>query len=84
VLKVFLLRLGVGGGRIFLKGKWVFSIKDFFLSGVGCFLHDGRNARTGSGVGGGIKKFSAVKISVQGSGTCNSDGICSAVKFFCV
>jgi hypothetical protein len=46
LLKVFLLRLGVGGGRIFLKGKWVFSIKDFFLSGVGW-----------SGDGGGIKKI---------------------------
>jgi hypothetical protein len=35
------------------------------------------------GVGGGIKKFSAVKISVCGSGACGSDGLCSAVGIFC-
>ena len=51
MLKVFLLRLGVGGGRIFLKifkDKGVFSIKEFFLSGVGCLRVGG---------GGGIKNF---------------------------
>ena len=60
-------------GEFFLKEKEDFSIKEFFLSGVGCL-------RVG---GGGIKKFSAVKISVCGSGACGSDGICSAVKIFC-
>jgi hypothetical protein len=30
LLKVFLLRLGVGGGKIFFKDKWVFSIKEVF------------------------------------------------------
>jgi hypothetical protein len=35
------------------------------------------------GGGGGIKKFSAVKISVQGLGACGSDGLCSAVGIFC-
>ncbi len=59
----------------FFKDKWVFSIKEFFLSGVGCLR---------SGDGGGIKKFSAVKISVCGSGACGSDWLCSAVKIFCV
>jgi hypothetical protein len=48
VLKVFLLRLGVGGGKIFLKRKRGFSIKEFFPSGVGCLRVGG---------GGGIKKI---------------------------
>jgi hypothetical protein len=47
----------------FFKDKEVFSIKEFFLSGVGCLRVGG---------GGGIKKFSAVKISVQGLGACGS------------
>jgi hypothetical protein len=71
LLKVFLLRLGVGGG------------KEFFLSGVGCLLHDGRNARAGSGDGGGIKKiFSGKNFRSRFGGMQQRSGYVQRSKFF--